>query len=61
MKPRRSRPDLFAASVVRELTADDLLADPVLRSVDPDLDAVRDADTPEEYVALTRRARDGRP
>ncbi len=53
--------DLFAASVVRELTADDLLADPVLRSVDPDLDAVRDADTPEEYAALTRRARDGRP
>ncbi|NMO92107.1 molybdenum cofactor guanylyltransferase [Actinomycetospora sp. TBRC 11914] len=51
--------DLFAASVVRELTADDLLADPALRAADPDLDALRDADTPEEYAALARWA--GRP
>ena len=48
--------DLFAASVVRELTAADLLADPALRAADPELDAVRDADTPEEYAALRRRA-----
>jgi molybdenum cofactor guanylyltransferase len=48
--------DLLAASVVREPTAADLLADPALRAADPDLDAVRDADTPEEYAALLRRA-----
>jgi molybdopterin-guanine dinucleotide biosynthesis protein A len=48
--------DLFAASVVRELTAADLLTDPGLQAVDPDLVAVRDADTPEEYAALRRRA-----
>lgn len=53
--------DLFAVSEVRELTAADLLADPALRAADPDLDAVRDADTPEEYEALARRARGTRP
>ncbi len=47
--------DLFAASVVHEPTADDLLADPALRAADPELDAVRDADTPEEYATLRRR------
>jgi molybdenum cofactor guanylyltransferase len=47
--------DLFAASVVREPTAADLLADPALRAADPELDAVRDADTPQEYAALRRR------
>ena len=47
---------LFAASVVREHTAADLLADPVLRAADPELDALRDADTPEEYAALRRHA-----
>lgn len=46
--------DLFAASAVRELSAADLLADPALRAADPDLDAVRDVDTPEEYEALLR-------
>lgn len=51
--------DLFAASTVRELSAADLLADPDLRAADPDLDALRDADTPEDYAALTRWA--GRP
>jgi molybdopterin-guanine dinucleotide biosynthesis protein A len=49
--------DLFAVSVVRELAAADLLADPELRASDPDLDALRDADTPEEYAALARWAR----
>jgi molybdopterin-guanine dinucleotide biosynthesis protein A len=49
--------ELFAASTLREPTAADLLADPALRAADPDLDAVRDADTPEEYAALRRRAR----
>ena len=48
--------DLFAASVVRELTAADLLADPGLRAADPQLDALRDADTPQEYAALRRHA-----
>jgi molybdopterin-guanine dinucleotide biosynthesis protein A len=48
--------DLFAASVVREPTAADLLADRGLRAADPELDALRDADTPEEYAALRRRA-----
>ena len=48
--------DLFAASVVREVTAADLLADPGLRAADPELDAVRDADTPQEYAALRRHA-----
>ena len=47
--------DLFAVSVVAEPTAADLLADPELRAVDPELDAVRDADTPQEYTALRRR------
>jgi molybdenum cofactor guanylyltransferase len=47
--------DLFAASVVRELSAGELLADPVLAAADPALDAVRDVDTPEEYEALRRR------
>lgn len=46
--------DLFAVSAVRELTTADLLADPGLRAADPELDAVRDADTPEEYEALLR-------
>jgi molybdopterin-guanine dinucleotide biosynthesis protein A len=48
--------DLFDASVVRELAAADLLADPGLRAADPELDAVRDADTPREYAALRRLA-----
>jgi len=48
--------DLFAASIVREPTAADLLADPTLRAADPELDAVRDADTPQEYAALRLRA-----
>jgi molybdopterin-guanine dinucleotide biosynthesis protein A len=47
--------DLFAASAVRELSPADLLADPALRAADPDLDAVRDVDTPEEYESLRRR------
>ena len=38
-----------------------LLADPALREADPDLDALRDADTPEEYAALARWARRARP
>lgn len=41
--------DLFAVSAVRELAADDLLADPALRLADPGLASVRDVDTPEEY------------
>jgi molybdenum cofactor guanylyltransferase len=49
--------DLFAASVVRELSAADLLTDPALAAADPALDAVRDVDTPEEYEALLRRPR----
>lgn len=49
--------ELFAVSIVRELTAADLLADEALRAADPDLDAVRDADTPEEYKALLRARR----
>jgi molybdenum cofactor guanylyltransferase len=53
--------DLFAASVVRELSAADLLADPALRAADPDLDAVRDVDTPEEYDALRRWAPPAHP
>jgi molybdenum cofactor guanylyltransferase len=53
--------DLFTASVVREVSAADLLADPALREADPDLDALRDADTPEEYAALARWARHARP
>ncbi|MCD2188383.1 molybdenum cofactor guanylyltransferase [Actinomycetospora soli] len=48
--------DLFAASVVRELSAADLLADPALRAADPQLRAVADVDTPEEYArALDQR------
>ncbi len=53
--------DLFAASVVRELSPADLLTDPGLRAADPELDAVRDADTPEEYAALARWAGRARP
>ncbi len=51
--------ELFAVSRVRELSAADLLADPDLRAADPELDAVRDADTPEEYAALARWAQPG--
>jgi molybdopterin-guanine dinucleotide biosynthesis protein A len=51
--------DLFAASAVRELSDADLLADPALRAADPDLDAVRDVDTPEEYEALLRDSGSG--
>lgn len=51
--------ELFAASDVRELSAADLLADPDLAAADPDLDAVRDADTPDELADL--RARYERP
>ncbi|MDL5154585.1 molybdenum cofactor guanylyltransferase [Actinomycetospora termitidis] len=49
--------ELFAVSAVRELSASDLLADPALRAVDPDLEAVRDVDTPEEYAAARDRRR----
>ncbi|MEJ2869637.1 molybdenum cofactor guanylyltransferase [Actinomycetospora sp. OC33-EN08] len=49
--------DLFAVSDVRELGAADLLADDRLRAADPDLAAVRDVDTPEEYAALRDRPR----
>ena len=50
--------ELFAASVVRELTAADLLADPALRAADPDLAAVADVDTPEEYARAVARSRE---
>lgn len=53
--------ELFAASTVRELAVADLLADPALRAADPDLDALRDADTPDEYAALSRWAPGRRP
>ena len=42
---------LFAESVVLELTAEDLLADPAVAEFDPDLQSVRDLDTMEEYEA----------
>ncbi|MFC5066130.1 molybdenum cofactor guanylyltransferase [Actinomycetospora atypica] len=50
--------ELFAVSDVRELTAADLLDDPDLAAADPELDAVRDADTPDDLAEL--RARDER-
>ena len=55
-----SRPgQLFAASSVRELSAADLFAGETgaaLAALDPDLDAVRGANTPEELAELRRRA-----
>ena len=57
--------DLFAASTVAEVTARDLLADPVLARLDPGLEAVLGANTPEELADAARRAdggsRDGGP
>ncbi|GLZ52815.1 molybdenum cofactor guanylyltransferase [Actinomycetospora sp. NBRC 106378] len=50
--------ELFAVSEVREITADDLLADPVVRAADPGLRAVADVDTPEEYAAAVARERE---
>jgi molybdopterin-guanine dinucleotide biosynthesis protein A len=49
--------DLLAVSDVREVTAAELLSDPALAAADPELDALRDVDTPEEYALLARRAR----
>lgn len=48
--------ELFAASRVREVTADALLADPALAAVDPGLVAVHDVDTPDDVAALTSGA-----
>jgi len=42
---------LFAESVVRELSAEDLLADHAVAEGDPDLASVRNLNTPEEYEA----------
>ncbi|WP_433801127.1 molybdenum cofactor guanylyltransferase [Actinomycetospora sp. CA-084318] len=50
--------ELFAASVVRELSAADLLADPALAAADPGLVAVADVDTPDEYARAVARSRD---
>lgn len=50
--------ELFAVSAVRELTADDLLADPALRAADPGLAAIADVDTPEEYAAAVASERE---
>lgn len=47
---------LFAVSAVREPGAGDLLADPALRRRDPDLDAVRGANTPDELAVLRERS-----
>jgi molybdopterin-guanine dinucleotide biosynthesis protein A len=43
--------ELFAESVVRELSAEDLLADPDVAAHDPDLTSVRNLNTREEYEA----------
>ncbi|MGQ0623688.1 MAG: NTP transferase domain-containing protein [Sporichthyaceae bacterium] len=43
--------ELFAQCRVRVVSAQDLLADAVLRRLDPQLDSVRNINTPEEYAA----------
>jgi molybdopterin-guanine dinucleotide biosynthesis protein A len=43
--------ELFAESIVRELSAEDLLADEGVAQGDPDLASVRNLNTPEEYEA----------
>jgi len=49
--------ELFGVSTVRELRAADLLTDAALAACDPDLDAVRGANTPAELAELAERAR----
>jgi molybdopterin-guanine dinucleotide biosynthesis protein A len=43
--------ELFAESIVRQLSAEDLLADDDVAQGDPDLASVRNLNTPEEYEA----------
>jgi molybdopterin-guanine dinucleotide biosynthesis protein A len=45
----RTPGQLFDVSTVRELSAEDLLADPTLAELDPDLASVRNLNTPEQY------------
>jgi molybdopterin-guanine dinucleotide biosynthesis protein A len=54
---RNRPPNLFERCRVRELTDADLLADPALAEVDPDLDSLLNVNSPEDYAAA--RARPG--
>ncbi len=54
---RNRPPHLFECCRVRELTDADLLADPALAEVDPDLDSLLNVNSPEDYAAA--RARPG--